>query len=176
MGVGPDGVESGSRIKDQYVGVAQPRCVFLVNRVFVPCQKGAIFTKTARMTNLHSNPLKTRVWLLRPPKTTKMTKMAGVTREKAWFRKGQVCSSPEYGPLQPKTSAESGSERAILARFFTSTILVRYTFGSTAANLDGRKGGRNRVWVSKGFGVGAHPGQSGSIFAKSTSGDTPIAL
>ena len=38
-------------------------------------------------------PKKTRVWLLRLPKTTKMTKMAGVTQEKAWFRKGRVCSS-----------------------------------------------------------------------------------
>ena len=28
--------------------------VFLVNRVFVPCQKGAVLTKTAKMTNLHS--------------------------------------------------------------------------------------------------------------------------
>ena len=34
------------------VGVAQT--VFLVNRVFVPCQKGAVLTKTAKMTNLHS--------------------------------------------------------------------------------------------------------------------------
>ena len=38
-------------------------------------------------------PLKTRASLLRPPKTTKMTKMAGVTQEKAWFRKSRVCSS-----------------------------------------------------------------------------------
>ena len=28
--------------------------MFLVNRVFVPCQKGAVLTKTAKMTNLHS--------------------------------------------------------------------------------------------------------------------------
>ena len=28
--------------------------VVLVNRVFVPCQKGAVLTKTAKMTNLHS--------------------------------------------------------------------------------------------------------------------------
>ena len=34
-------------------GVAQT--VFLVKRVFVHCQKGAVSTKTARMTNLHSN-------------------------------------------------------------------------------------------------------------------------
>ena len=34
------------------IGVAQT--VFLVNGVLVPCQKGAISTKTAKMTNLHS--------------------------------------------------------------------------------------------------------------------------
>ena len=31
-----------------------------------------------------------RIVLLRPPKTTKMTKMAGVTQAKAWFRKSRV--------------------------------------------------------------------------------------
>ena len=34
------------------IGVTQT--VFLLNRVFVPCQKGAVLTKTAKMTNLHS--------------------------------------------------------------------------------------------------------------------------
>ena len=34
------------------IGVAQT--VFLVNRVFVPCRKGAVLTKTAKMANLHS--------------------------------------------------------------------------------------------------------------------------
>ena len=38
-------------------------------------------------------PLKTRASLLRPPRTTKMMKMAGVTQANAWFRKSQVCSS-----------------------------------------------------------------------------------
>ena len=58
------------------VGVAQT--VFLVNRVFVPCQKEAVLTKMAKMMN----PLKARALLLEPLKTTKMTKMAGVTQEK----------------------------------------------------------------------------------------------
>ena len=72
------------------VGVAQT--VFLVNRVFVPCQKGH-FDENGENDEFAVYPLKTRVWLLRPPKTTKMTKMAGVTQEKAWFWKGRVCSS-----------------------------------------------------------------------------------
>ena len=38
-------------------------------------------------------PLKTRASLLEPQKTTKITKMAGVTQAKAWFRKSRVCSS-----------------------------------------------------------------------------------
>ena len=52
------------------VGVAQT--VFLVNRVFVPCQKRAVLTKTAKITNLHpthwkqglrsSDPQKRRKW------------------------------------------------------------------------------------------------------------------
>ena len=41
-------------------------------------------------------PLKTRASLLRPLKTTKMTKMAGVTQAKAWFRKSRVCSSLKF--------------------------------------------------------------------------------
>ena len=65
-----------------FIGVAQT--VFLVNRVFVPCQKGAVLTKTAKSDEVAFYPLKTRASLLRPPKTTKMTKMAGVTQEKAW--------------------------------------------------------------------------------------------
>ena len=51
------------------------------------------FDKNGENDKLAFYPLKTRVWLLRKPKTTKMTKMAGVTQEKAWFRKGRVCSS-----------------------------------------------------------------------------------
>ena len=35
-----------------FFGVEQT--VFLVNRVFVPCQKGAVLMKMATMTNLHS--------------------------------------------------------------------------------------------------------------------------
>ena len=34
--------------------VGEAETVFLVNRVFLPCQKGAVLMKTAKMTNLHS--------------------------------------------------------------------------------------------------------------------------
>ena len=50
---------------------------------------------------------KTRASLLRPLKTTKMTKMVGVTEAKAWFRKGRVCSS-----LGPQTFAAKPQEAA----------------------------------------------------------------
>ena len=40
------------------LGVAQT--VFLADRVFVPCHKGAVLAKAAKMTNLHSNPLRTK--------------------------------------------------------------------------------------------------------------------
>ena len=68
------------------------------NRVFgKPCfcalPKRGHFDENGANDEFAFYPLKTRASLLRPPKTTKMTKMAGVTQEKAWFRKGQVCSS-----------------------------------------------------------------------------------
>ena len=70
-------------------GVAQT--VFLVNRVFVPCQKGAFFLFENRENDEFAfYLLKTRASLFRPPKTTKM---AGVTQAKAWLFKSQVCSS-----------------------------------------------------------------------------------
>ena len=72
------------------LGVTQTLC--LVNRVFVPCQKGGRFDENAKIANLQSTHWK-QGFLLRPPKTTNMTKMAGVTQAKAWFRKSRVCSS-----------------------------------------------------------------------------------
>ena len=61
-------------------GVAQT--VFLVNRVFVPCQKRGHFDENGENDEFAFYPLKTRVWLLRPPKTTKTTKM-GVSLRKS---------------------------------------------------------------------------------------------
>ena len=61
------------------------------------------FDETAKTTNcIAFYPLKTRVSLLRPPKTTKMTKMAGVTQAKAWFRKNPGLFFPDFWPLAPR--------------------------------------------------------------------------
>ena len=78
-------------LNEPELGVAQT--VFLVNRVFVPCQKGPVFDEDGENDEFAFYPLKTMVSLLRPSPTTKMTKMAGVTQEKAWFRESRVCSS-----------------------------------------------------------------------------------
>ena len=67
--------------------------VSLASRVFVSCQKEGRFDKNGEKDDFAFYPLKTRALLLRPPKTTKVTKMAGVTQAKAWFRKSRVCSS-----------------------------------------------------------------------------------
>ena len=64
---------------------------------FCPLPKRGHFDENGENDEFAFYPVKTRVWLLRPPKTTKMTKMAGVTQEKAWFRKGRVCSSLTKG-------------------------------------------------------------------------------
>ena len=66
--------------------------MFLVNRVIVPCQKGP-FDGNGENDEIAFYPVKTRASLLRPPKTTRMTKMAGVTQATAWFRKSRFCSS-----------------------------------------------------------------------------------
>ena len=68
------------------------------NRVFgKPCfctlPKRGRFDENGENDEFAFYPLKTRVSLLRPPQTTKMTKMADVTQEKAWFRKSRACSS-----------------------------------------------------------------------------------
>ena len=59
------------------------------NRVFgkpclCPCQNRGRFDENGENDEFAFYPLKTRASLLRPPKTPKMTKMAGVTQAKAW--------------------------------------------------------------------------------------------
>ena len=78
---------------DRKLGVAET--VFLVNRVFVPCQK-RLFDENGENDELAFYPLKRRASLIRPPKTTKMTKMACLTQAKAWFRKSRACSSVRH--------------------------------------------------------------------------------
>ena len=60
---------------------------------FRPLPKGGRFDENGENDEFAFYPLKTRASLIRPPKTTKMTKMAVVTQAKAWFRKSRVCSS-----------------------------------------------------------------------------------
>ena len=74
------------------VGVAQT--VFLVNRVLSPAKKGPFWRKQ-RKWQICILPTENK-GLDRPPKTTKMTK---ITQEKAWFRKGRVCSSLKKGAV-----------------------------------------------------------------------------
>ena len=57
---------------------------------FCPLPKGGRFDENGENDEVAFYPLKTGVSLLRPPKTTKM---AGVTQEKAWFRKSRASSS-----------------------------------------------------------------------------------
>ena len=59
------------------------------------CPTKKIFPKTVNMTNLRSTQ-QIRALLLKPCETTKMTKMAGVTRAKAWSTKGTVFCSLKY--------------------------------------------------------------------------------
>ena len=73
----------GSSDRNIKIGVAQ--IVFLVNRICVPCQKGA-FDEDGENDEFAFYPLKRGASLLRHPKTTKM---AGVTQAKAWFRKNR---------------------------------------------------------------------------------------
>ena len=54
---------------------------------FCPLPKRGRFDENGENDESTFYPLKTRVSLLRPPKTTKMTKMAGVTQEKACLEK-----------------------------------------------------------------------------------------
>ena len=78
--------------RNNYVMLKIGPC-FLVNRVFVPCPKRGRFDENGDNNESACYPLKTRASLLRPLKTTKMTKMAGVTQAKAWFSKSRAWSS-----------------------------------------------------------------------------------
>ena len=54
---------------------------------FCPLPERGRFDENGENDEFAFYPPKTRVLLVRPPTTTKMTKMAGVTQAKAWFRK-----------------------------------------------------------------------------------------
>ena len=82
---------------------------------FCPLPKRGCFDANGKNDEVAFYPLKTRVWLFRPPKTTKMTKMAGVTQAKAWFRKKRGLFFPEKtSNKQPPSDTECAKNRAIL--------------------------------------------------------------
>ena len=58
-----------------------------------PLPKRGCFDENGENDEFAFYPPRTMVSLLRRPKTTKITKMAGVTQAKAWFSKSRVCSS-----------------------------------------------------------------------------------
>ena len=60
---------------------------------FCPLPKRGRFDENGENDEFAFYPLKTRASLLTPPRSTKMTNMAGFTQAKAWFRKSRVCSS-----------------------------------------------------------------------------------
>ena len=54
--------------------------VVLENGVFVPCRKQVVLTKIGENSDIAFYPEKLGILLFRPWKSTKMTKMAGVTQ------------------------------------------------------------------------------------------------
>ena len=84
-------------------GPKRPPCECLIyrggtNRVFgkpyfCPVPQRGRFDGNGKNDEFAFYPLKTRASLVRPPKTTKTTRMEGVTQAKAWFRKSLVCPS-----------------------------------------------------------------------------------
>ena len=56
--------------------------VVLENGRFVPCRKQVVLTKIGENSEIASRPQKQGILLLGPRKSTKMTKMAGVTPAK----------------------------------------------------------------------------------------------
>ena len=68
--------------------------MLLVNRAFVPPEKKGFFWRKWRKWRICILTSKTRVLLLEARETTKMTKMAGVPRARAWFTKSTVSWTP----------------------------------------------------------------------------------
>ena len=88
--------------------IGVPKTVLLVNRAFVPPEKGGFWRKW-RKWRIRILTNKTRALLLEPRETTKMTKMAGVPRARAWFTKSTVSWTPKiphsrsaWGPFTVK--------------------------------------------------------------------------
>ena len=67
-------------MENQMVGVVET--VVLENGRFVPCRKQVVLTKIGENSDVAFCPQKQGILLLGPQKSTKMTKMAGVTPAK----------------------------------------------------------------------------------------------
>ena len=82
-----------SLLRPLFVGVQET--VLLVNRAIVPPKRGGFWRKR-RKWRICILTSKTRALLLKPREPTKMTKMAGVPRAKAWFTKSTVSWTPMF--------------------------------------------------------------------------------
>ena len=80
-----------------FLRVAQT--VFLVNRAFAPRQTRGRFDENGKNDEFAFYPLKTRASLLTPPKTMKMTKMAGVIQAKHGLQKETGLFFPDFPKL-----------------------------------------------------------------------------
>ena len=69
---------------------------FVSKPCFCPVPKRGCFDENGENDEFAFYPLKTRASLFRPPKTTKMAKMVGVTQAKASFRKKKGLFFPEF--------------------------------------------------------------------------------
>ena len=115
---------------------------------FCPLPKRGRFDENGENDEFAFYPLKTRFWLLRPPKTTKMTKMAGVTQEKAWFRKGRVCSSLNQIHYANITLHKLFSDASMHCATLLPSILYLWSSGSASPALALDSSGSLQPWLS----------------------------
>ena len=73
-------IAPGSENQDPNIRVVET--VVLENGHFVPCRKQVVLTKIGKNSDIAFRPQKQGILLLAPRKSTKMTKMAGVTPAK----------------------------------------------------------------------------------------------
>ena len=71
--------------------------VVLVNGRFVPCRKRVVLTKIGGNSDIAFYPQKQGILLLKPQKSAKMTKMAGVPLTKWPFAKSTGLTTLNYG-------------------------------------------------------------------------------
>ena len=81
------------------------------------------------MTNLHSTHWKQGLLSSDPRKMTKMTKIAGVTQAKTWFRNSRVCSFLEivrlgtgFGGLLPHCVGQGATNTGVWVSFLLASV------------------------------------------------------